>query len=199
LLLIVRLMGKMLIGGIDEAGRGPLAGPIAVGLVVAPKGFRFWTQKLGKIRDSKQLSAKKREEWFSYLRGHPELVCRCAFVAPGVIDRINIYQAALRAAARLYRNCKPSPHFVWLDGSLGLPLPIPHRVVIRGDERIPVVAAASIIAKVSRDRYMVRMAKKYPAYNFERHKGYGSRLHIETIKQVGPSPIHRESFIKSFV
>lgn len=192
-------MQRMLIGGIDEAGRGPLAGPIALGLVVAPKGFRFWTKKLGRIKDSKQLSAKKREEWFHYLMNHPRLVCRRAYVTPRVIDRINIYQAALRAAARLCKNCEVALNFVWLDGSLGLPESIPHRVVIGGDEKIPVVAAASIIAKVSRDRYMVKMAKKYPAYNFERHKGYASRVHIELVRQVGPSPIHRESFIKSFV
>lgn len=188
-----------LIGGIDEAGRGPLAGPVSLAMVVAPQGFRFRHKTLGKIKDSKQLSARKRELWYEYLTNHPKLICVRSRVTPRVIDRVNIHQAALRAAARLCEKCKKRPNFVWLDGALGLPDDIPHKVVIRGDEKISIVAAASIIAKVTRDRYMVRMAKKFPGYSFERHKGYGSRVHIETIRQIGPSPIHRESFIKSFV
>ena len=192
-------MKKKRIGGIDEAGRWPLAGPVAVAMVVAPAGFRFVHPKLGRIRDSKKLSAAKREAWFRFLTTHPKLRWVRTYVHPRVIDRINIAKAAHRGARRLVERASPKPHFVYLDGSLALPSSIPHKVVIHGDDRIPVIAAASIIAKVSRDRYMARKAKKFPRYKFEVHKGYGTRLHIKLLRQYGPSIIHRESFIGSFV
>ncbi len=192
-------MKKKLIGGIDEAGRGPLAGPVAVAMVVAPAGFRFFHPKFGRIRDSKKLSAAKREAWFRFLTTHPKLHWVRTYVHPRVIDRINIAKAAHRGARRLVEHISPKPHFVYLDGSLALPPEVPHKVVIHGDDRIPVIAAASIIAKVSRDRYMARKAKKFPRYKFEAHKGYGTRLHIKLLRQYGPSVIHRESFIHSFV
>lgn len=192
-------MKSELIGGIDEAGRGPLAGPVSLALMVAPKGFRFQHPTLGRIKDSKQLSAKRREEWYKYLVSHKRLFYIHTYVSPRVIDRINIYQAVQKGAARLIRRCPTPPGFVYLDGSLILPSNIPHRVVIKGDERIPIVAAASIIAKVRRDRLMARLAKKYPGYNFEGHKGYGTRLHVAALRKIGSSPIHRVSFLSSIL
>lgn len=192
-------MKQMLIGGIDEAGRGPLAGPVSVALAIVPKGFRFWHPRLGKIKDCKQLSAKRREEWYAYLMGCPKFSFVHTYVSSGVIDRINILRATNRGAARLIARSQKKPDMCYLDGSLSLPINIPHKVVIGGDERIPVIAAASIIAKVRRDRLMRRLAKKYPAYNFDGHKGYATRIHIETIQKIGPSKIHRASFISNFV
>ncbi len=187
------------IGGIDEAGRGPLAGPVSLAMVVAPKGFRFYHPELGKIRDSKKLTPKRREIWHKFLTTHPKLSYVRTYVHPRVIDRINIAKAAHRGALRLVLRSETRPHFVYLDGALSLPPEILHKVVIRGDDRIPIVAAASIIAKVARDRYMTRLAKKFPKYRFDAHKGYGTRVHIKAIKKYGPSPFHRESFISSFV
>ena len=192
-------MRKKLIGGIDEAGRGPLAGPVSLAMVVAPRGFRFYHQKLGKIRDSKKLSPAKREEWYRFLVSHPKLSYVRTFVHPGVIDRVNIARATNRGAARIVKRARRKPHFIYLDGALALPKEVHHKVVIRGDERIPIVAAASIIAKVSRDRYMKRKAKEFPRYKFDIHKGYGTRLHIKLLRAHGPSPMHRESFITHFV
>ncbi|OHA00295.1 MAG: hypothetical protein A3C11_00805 [Candidatus Sungbacteria bacterium RIFCSPHIGHO2_02_FULL_49_12] len=192
-------MRKKLIGGIDEAGRGPLAGPVSLAMVVAPRGFRFYHPKLGKIRDSKKLSPAKREDWYRFLVSHPKLSYVRAFVHPRVIDRVNIARATDRGAARLVRRAARRPRFIYLDGALSLPHEIPHRVVIKGDERIPIVAAASIIAKVARDRYMVRKAKIFPQYKFAAHKGYGTQLHIKLLRAHGSSPIHRNSFISHFV
>ncbi|MBI2097031.1 MAG: ribonuclease HII [Candidatus Sungbacteria bacterium] len=192
-------MAKPWIGGIDEAGRGPLAGPVALAMVVAPKGFRFRHSELGKIRDSKKLTPRARELWFRYLTTHPRLSWARTYVHPRVIDRINIAKAAHRGARRLAERASPKPHFVYLDGSLALPSSVPHKVVIHGDDRIPVIAAASIIAKVSRDRYMKRKAKKFPRYKFEVHKGYGTRLHIKLLRRYGPSVLHRGSFVDSLI
>ncbi|MBI3627467.1 MAG: ribonuclease HII [Candidatus Sungbacteria bacterium] len=192
-------MKRMLIGGIDEAGRGPLAGPVSVALVIAPKGFRFWTKELGKIKDSKQLSPKKRELWYQFIVNHPRLVWHQTYVSAKVIDRVNIQEATYRGAARLILKCAQRPHFVFLDGALVMRADLPHKIVIGGDAKIPVVAAASIIAKIRRDRYMVRMAKKFPGWDFDRHKGYGTRAHIEMLKGNAPLPIHRDSFISHFV
>ena len=192
-------MRRKLIGGIDEAGRGPLAGPVSVALVVAPHGFRFYHPKLGKIRDSKKLSPAKRDAWYNFLTTHPRLSFVRTFVHPQLIDRINILRATHRGAERLVLRAGQKPQFIYLDGSLKLSSSIPHKVVIHGDDRIPIVAAASIIAKVSRDRYMRRKAKEFPRYKFEVHKGYGTPLHIKLLRTHGPSPLHRESFISAFV
>ncbi|MBI4134929.1 MAG: ribonuclease HII [Candidatus Sungbacteria bacterium] len=187
------------VGGIDEAGRGPLAGPVSVAMVVAPKGFRFWHPKLGRIKDSKKLTAKGRLLWYVFLTSHPKLSWVHSYVTCRVIDRVNVARAIDRGVKRLGIRCKPVPDFVFLDGSLHFTDAIPHKVVVKGDEKIPIVSAASIIAKVRRDRHMVKMAKKFPQYSFDVHKGYGTRRHIELIKSFGPSPLHRTTFIRSFV
>lgn len=196
--------------GIDEAGRGPLAGPVAVGGVRISQRIKDKGQKMRDIffgiKDSKQLTERQREEWFLFLTTHPELVCAVAFVSPAMIDRINIRNATLLGAARVYRKLaraggmkrgggSPPPR-VLLDGGLFLPASIcaSQETIIKGDEKIPLIAAASIIAKVKRDRLMRRLHKKYPEYRFDLHKGYGTALHREMIQKYGRCEIHRKSF-----
>ena len=185
--------------GIDEAGRGPLAGPVVVGAV---KISRYATKILRGIRDSKKLSAKKREEWFAFLTKHPQITWAVAAVSPRVIDRVNISCAtnlgvrcvcSKLSLERRKLSLEQNGHML-LDGGLKLPHHIPHKVIIKGDEKIPVIAAASIIAKVTRDRQMVRLHKKYPQYRFDIHKGYGTKLHRELVQKFGRSAVHRKSF-----
>ncbi len=190
--------------GIDEVGRGPLAGPVVVAGVKVELGIR--NQELGLlkgIKDSKKLSPKKREQWFRILTRRPEIRWAVAIVRPRTIDRINIARAADLGALRVFSSLSTSPFGgdtsewrfrVLLDGGLRLPARIPHEVIIKGDEKIPLIAAASVIAKVTRDRIMVRLHKKYPQYGFDRHKGYGTRTHREMIARFGRSEIHRMSF-----
>ncbi len=184
--------------GIDEAGRGPLAGPVAVaGIRIKDKGQRI--KILRGIRDSKKLTAKQREKWFKILTSHPRLEWAVAQVWPKVIDRINIAQAANLGARRVCSRLslgrpRLSLEQILLDGGLRLPRHFPHEAVIKGDEKIPVIAAASIIAKVTRDRTMRRLHKKYPQYGFDAHKGYGTESHRGAIKKFGRCGAHRKSF-----
>jgi len=202
--------------GIDEAGRGPLAGPVVVAGVKI-RNAKVVKRLFAGIRDSKKLSAKKREEWFSVLVSRPEIEYAVARVCPAVIDRINISRAANLAARRVHRKLSANNESiankrirfshsqirkdslfadvkVLLDGGLKLPREITHKAIVRGDERIPVIAAASIIAKVTRDRIMLRLHKKFPQYRFDLHKGYGTRLHKEYIRRHGYSGVHRRTF-----
>lgn len=185
---------KQFIIGIDEVGRGPLAGPVVVGGVKL--NLKNKTSKLlSGIKDSKKLSAKQREKWFAKLTEDSRIAWAVARVYPKTIDRINISQAANLGAWRVYQKLsgiKLIPAL--LDGGLYLPHSIPQRTIIRGDEKIPVIAAASIIAKVTRDRMMARLHKKYPRYRFDIHKGYGTVLHRAMIKKYGRSAVHRKSF-----
>ena len=186
------LANKFIIG-IDEAGRGPLAGPVVVaGVCMSP---RLAGRMLAGIKDSKQLSAKQRERWFTLLTAHPKIEWSVARITPAIIDRINIYQAAQLGARRVYEKLAPDKNcHALLDGSLHLPPHISHETIIKGDELIPLIAAASIIAKVTRDRMMIRAHKKYPQYRFDLHKGYGTKLHRDTIREFGQCAIHRKSF-----
>lgn len=183
--------------GIDEVGRGALAGPVVLAAMRASGRVRWHHPILGPIRDSKRLTPRQREIWFAYLTAHPSLEWRVAWLRPQTIDRINIAAATNLGARRLVERmlAKGEAGFVWLDGGLVLPEHIPHRSVIKGDERIPVIAAASIMAKVWRDRLMVRLARTYPDYGFDIHKGYGTRLHYECLRRAGPSKVHRRSFL----
>ena len=181
--------------GIDEAGRGPLAGPVVVA------GVKIRSAKTAKrlfagIRDSKRLSPKKREEWFLRLTRHSFIEYAVARVGNHVIDRVNITRAANIAAARVYRRLSSEKGrvFAVLDGGLYLPDSIPQKTIIKGDEKIPVIAAASVIAKVTRDRIMVRLYKKFPRYRFDLHKGYGTRFHRRILRSIGRSEVHRASF-----
>ena len=193
-------MRKRLTIGIDEVGRGALAGPVVLAAVALAGRISWRHPQLGRIRDSKKLTPRRREEWSRYLIGHPAFLWRVARIGPAVIDRINIARAANRAAYRLVRRSAPANNaFVWLDGGLALPPHVPHRTLIKGDERKPLIAAASIIAKVWRDRHMARLASSLPMYGFEIHKGYGTRRHREMLKRHGLSPIHRRSFCRRLV
>ena len=179
--------------GIDEAGRGPLAGPIVVaGVKIQPRLART---VLRGIRDSKKMSARKREQWYERITRHPKIAWAVARVSHATIDRINITQAGLRGVRRVYRRLSPDGTTpALLDGGLFLPPYIQQETIIKGDEKIPVIAAASIIAKVTRDRLMIRMHRKYPQYRFDLHKGYGTRIHCAMIRAHGQCAIHRRSF-----
>ncbi len=182
--------------GIDEAGRGPLAGPLVVGGISINSKCKIQNAKFFEgIRDSKQLTAQKREEWFKKLTTNPGIGWAFAVISPKVIDKINILQSAHLGAYRVYKklagNCQCR---AMLDGSLRLPAGIQHKVFIKGDERFPIISAASIIAKVMRDRMMTRLHKKYPMYGFDIHKGYGTTMHYARIKKFGISEIHRKTF-----
>jgi ribonuclease HII len=184
-------MRKRFVIGIDEAGRGPLAGPIAVAGVAAKKKRNHF---LRDIKDSKRLSAKKREEWQKNLCEKFE--CRSALVGAKIIDKIGIQKTTKMAVARVLRKFGFAPALVLLDGSLFAPKHYNQETIIKGDEKVPLIAAASIIAKVRRDRHMLNLHKKFPKYCFNKHKGYGTKLHYKMIKRHGLSSIHRRSFCK---
>ena len=187
--------------GIDEAGRGPLAGPVVVAGIKINSKCKIQNAKLLKnIKDSKKLSAKQREEWFRILTTHPKIEWAVAKVSPKIIDRINIARSTNLGVARVYQKLSPGEMcFAMLDGSLYLSKNTPHETIVKGDEKIPVIAAASIIAKVTRDRIMCRLHKKYPQYRFDVHKGYGTKMHMEFIHKFGRSDIHRKSFAKGLI
>ena len=186
---------RKIVIGIDEVGRGALAGPVVLCAILCRRRIKWSHPELGRIRDSKKLSPRRRQAWSHFLRNHPALEWRIARVGPQVIDRINIARAADLAACRLVKRIGPrSSYWVWLDGGLRLPEHIPHQSVTRGDERIPLIAAASIIAKVWRDRMMTRLDRDFPAYGFGKHKGYGTPFHRRMIFRHGLSEVHRETF-----
>ncbi len=191
--------------GIDEVGRGPLAGPVVVAAAALPRNFLYSKKQVPcELRDSKRLTQKQREAWCKYLVGHPKIYFALARVYPSSIDRLNVAQAANLAAWRAYSRLsdaaglRPGAHRIYLDGGLflGKKRDFPGaKTVIRADQSIPAVQIASILAKVSRDRFMVRLAKKYPVYGLEKHKGYGTKAHFLAVKKHGPSPIHRLTFL----
>lgn len=203
--------------GLDEVGRGSLAGPVVVCAVAIPAKLRIMNHELGIMKDSKGLSPKKREKWLRFFENHPKISYSLARVYPRRIEKINISRAANLAALRAYNRLTSNfQHLtsnakVFLDGGLYLgngknrilgkwsPSTTSGRItvktVVRGDEKIQTIKIASIIAKVSRDKLMARLAKKYPNYGFETHKGYGTRRHYAAIKKFGPSEIHRSSFL----
>ena len=185
--------------GIDEVGRGPLAGPVAVGVLVMKENLKIF----GKIRDSKKLSEKQREEWFEIIcaeRQRGALDFSVSFVSHIMIDKRGLAWALRTATARaLTRLAIPTDSAIFLDGGLRAPEIFKNqKTIIKGDEKIPVIALASIVAKVTRDRLMIRLAKRYPEYGFEKHKGYGTKEHFAAIKKHGLCPIHRRSFLLKF-
>lgn len=185
--------------GIDEAGRGPLAGPVAVGAVIAETGYDFIAAFPG-LNDSKKLSEKKREALYELLlvegkKGNVR--AKVCFSSEQVIDRRGIAAAVRDALNRAVRALAPNPSGIeiLLDGSLKAPEFYFQKTIIGGDAVEPAIMLASIAAKVSRDRLMKSLAEEYPAYGFEIHKGYGTKLHRERIRAYGLSPIHRHTFI----
>lgn len=179
--------------GVDEAGRGPLAGPVFAAAVILPKGY-----VIEGVNDSKKLSEKKREELFEKIKS--EALCySVASVDEKIIDEINILNATFLAMEKAVEGLKIHPDFVMIDGNRApKSLDIHCQTVVKGDAKSASIAAASILAKVSRDRYMLEMAEKYPEYCFEKHKGYGTKLHYEMLDKYGVSEIHRKSFLKSW-
>ena len=187
-------LGYKLIGGVDEAGRGPLAGPVVAACVVIGPDFKIDQAELELVADSKKLTAKRREQLFSVIKAKA-LAVEIGVVDNLDIDKINILQASFLAMRRAIRGVKVNPDYIILDGKFKIPkLDKPQTAIIKGDATVWTVAAASIIAKVSRDWMMSEIAKKYPGYEFEKHKGYGTKLHFAKIKELGPCPIHRFSF-----
>jgi len=177
------------IAGVDEVGRGPLAGPVVAAAVVLPQ------QGIGeKLFDSKQISSKKREQLYKTISAEAEGI-GIGIIGQEEIDRINILQATLRAMAVAVGNLPILPDFILIDGSQGgLALPIPQKPIRKGDRLCNCIAAASIIAKVTRDRMMSECHQKYPQYNFARHKGYGTREHQRAIERFGVCELHRKTF-----
>lgn len=183
--------GYEIICGVDEAGRGPLAGPVYAAAVILPKGH-----VVEGVNDSKKLSEKKREILFDKIID--ECVCYSVGTASEKeIDKINILQATYLAMKRAVDGLEIVPQLALIDGNKIPPLTASDaRAIVKGDAKSASIACASIIAKVSRDRYMLEMAEKYPEYQFEKHKGYGTKLHYEMIDKYGICEIHRKSFLK---
>lgn len=199
----MRKQGYRVVFGVDEVGIGPLAGPAVACAVTIPAFFAFHDitktiKTIKKLKDSKQLSQKQRESFLREFERGGELAWEIRSVTPRVIDRINIYEARRRVAKfavqKLERAIGRKADLVILDGKSKLAVRNAQWPVVKGDEKIALCAIASIIAKVTRDRTMMRWHKKYPKYRFDLHKGYGTKLHFAMLKKHGPSPIHRMSF-----
>ena len=180
--------GFQVIAGLDEAGRGPLAGPVVAAAVVFPK-----IRSLKGIDDSKALSAEQREKGLSLLRERA-LGVGIGIVEAEEIDRLNILQASLKAMELAVKNLPMGPDFLFIDGLHCLTLPMKQQAIPKGDQRCLSIAAASIVAKVTRDRLLVTYHRDYPEYNFAKHKGYGTREHLQALKKYGCCPLHRQSF-----
>lgn len=179
--------------GIDEVGRGPLAGPVVAGAVILPKDFRIY-----ELNDSKKLSEKKREELYDVIMDKA-IATGIGYAGPKRIDEINILNATYEAMREAIKNLEIQPDIL-LNDAVTIPLiSIKQIPIIKGDAKSASIAAASIIAKVTRDRLMVQYDEIMPQYGFASNKGYGAQMHIDALRKYGPSPIHRKSFIKNFI
>lgn len=187
------LRGFTAVCGIDEAGRGPLAGPVCAAAVLLPEGL-----VIDGLNDSKKLSEKKRDLLFPVIQENA-LAFGIGFADEKEIDEINILQATFLAMRRAFDAMQRRCDYVLVDGNRMPPMPVPGETVVKGDAKSPSIAAASILAKVSRDRVMLEYAKQYPEYQFEKHKGYGTKAHVEALHAFGPSPIHRRTFLKKIL
>ena len=176
--------------GVDEAGRGPLAGPVCAAAVLLPLGC-----EIPGLDDSKKLSAARREELYGIITS-AALSCGVAFAEVEEIEERNILGATYLAMNRAIALLDPAPALALVDGNRGEGIEVPHRCIVKGDARCASIAAASILAKVSRDRLMAELARRYPVYGFERHKGYGTAAHYAALREYGPCPAHRPSFLK---
>lgn len=178
--------GFTTVAGVDEAGRGPLAGPIVAAAVILAKDIRG-------LHDSKRLTTEEREKFFAKLHdgGHAVAV---SVVEPADIDRHGIQSANYRAMAEAAAGVDPAPAFLLVDGFSIRGCALPHRAIVKGDALSRSIAAASVVAKVTRDRIMANLAERYPEYGFERHKGYGTAEHLAAIDRYGPCPVHRKTF-----
>lgn len=181
------------VAGVDEAGRGPLAGDVYAACVILPHGIL-----IEGLNDSKKISEKKREKLYDEICAQALAYAVCT-ASCGEIDEYNIRNATYIAMNRAINALNIKPDYVLIDGDCIKNCEIPHECVVKGDAKSASIAAASILAKVSRDRYMMKMAEKYPQYGFEKHKGYGTAVHIAALKEFGACEIHRKTFIKKFV
>ncbi|MBR1531872.1 MAG: ribonuclease HII [Eubacterium sp.] len=183
--------GYTCVCGVDEAGRGPLAGPVCAAAVVLPKGHI-----ISGVNDSKKLSEKKREALFDVIK-EEAVAYSIATASEKEIDELNILQATYLAMKRAIEGLGIA-NYAMIDGNRIPPLDIPAKCIIKGDSKSMSIAAASILAKVTRDRYMLEMAEKYPQYQFEKHNGYGTKLHYQMLDEFGPCELHRQSFLKTW-
>lgn len=185
----LRGQGARLVAGIDEAGRGPLAGPVYAAAVILPDDFTHSV-----LTDSKKLNAKKRDALYKELTARGDTMISSGIAEVAEIDSVNILKATHLAMERAASGLPKKPDIVLIDGLEVRGFPLPQQAVVGGDALSLSIAAASIVAKVERDRFMIAQAKLYPEYGFEKHKGYGTKIHMEALKAHGPCPLHRRSF-----
>ena len=184
--------GFEIICGVDEAGRGPLAGPVCAAAVILPRGL-----EIPGLNDSKKLTDKRRRELAPIIK-EQALAYGIAFASHEEIDQINILQATFLAMERAIAELKIKPDLLLIDGNRQKDFGINAETLVKGDSRSANIAAASVLAKVTRDDHMEAMAQQYPGYGFEIHKGYGTKAHYEALRSLGPCPIHRMTFLKKF-
>ena len=182
--------GASYIAGVDEAGRGPLAGPVCAAACILPRNL-----EIPGLNDSKKLSSKARDSLYDIII-NSAVSYGIAFATVEEIESLNILNATFLAMNRALSQLSPQPDLALIDGNRNSGISIPSRCVVKGDSLCADIAAASVLAKVSRDRYMLTMAEQYPEYGFEKHKGYGTAQHYTALRQFGPSPIHRPSFLR---
>jgi ribonuclease HII len=188
--------GYNFVAGLDEAGRGPLAGPVTAAAVIFNFQFtisnKFLIEQFSKIKDSKKMTNKQREAAYEFLTNHKDIKWGVGIVSEKIIDKINILEATKLAMKKSFE--KLNPDFLLLDGNFKIDSKISQKSIIKGDQKVFSISAASIIAKVTRDRIMQKYHKKYPEYNFLKHKGYGTKAHFASLQKFGPCKIHRKSF-----
>lgn len=182
--------GYQAVCGVDEAGAGPLAGPVYAAAVILPRGLT-----LPYLNDSKKVTPRRREILFDQIR-EQAIAYAIAWANEKEIDAINILNARMLAMDRAIKMLNPAADFALIDGNRNQGIELQNEMVVHGDARSASIAAASILAKVSRDRFMVELAEQYPQYAFEKHKGYPTKLHYQLLRQYGPSPVHRKTFLK---
>jgi ribonuclease HII len=188
--------GVRRVAGVDEAGRGPLAGPVVAAAAILPSS---WAKtglpaELAGLNDSKQLSETRRESFYSFITACGEIEFGIHVIEAGVIDEINILQATHRGMNEALAKLKPLPPHALVDGRSVKSLRVPQTAIVKGDARSYSIAAASVLAKVTRDRFMLELHTQFPEYGFAEHKGYGTAKHLAAIARHGPCPIHRKSF-----
>lgn len=184
--------GYDIVCGVDEAGRGPLAGPVCAAAVILPRDLQ-----IEGLNDSKKLTDKRRRALFDVITAQA-VSYGIAFASEQEIDEINILQATFLAMRRALDQLSMRPAIVLIDGNRETDFGLPVRTIVKGDSLSANIAAASVLAKVTRDDFMLEQAQRYPQYGFDIHKGYGTRAHYEALRQYGPCPIHRRSFLKKF-
>ena len=182
--------GHTAICGVDEAGAGPLAGRVYAGAVILPRG---WTHPY--LNDSKKVTEKRRQVLYEVIT-QQAVAWSIAWAEAEEIDQLNILNARMLAMERAIQGLAVTPDLALIDGNRSVGITAPNQTVVKGDEKSASIAAASILAKVARDRYMIEMAQKYPNYAFEQHKGYPTKLHYARLREYGPCPIHRRTFLK---